>query len=150
VTDLPIVRIATRDDEEEIVEACHRLHKENGLFPLSVRKLLHVLEKAFEQNGSIVGVIGSPIEACIYMQLSSMWYSDNEIWEELWSFVLPEYRQSGNAKSLLKFATKISDDTGFPLLIGIVSNDRTQPKVRLYRRTFGEPAGAFFLHRPGH
>ena len=77
-----------------------------------------------------------------------MWYSDVEIWEELWSFVLPEHRYSGNAKALLKFSTRISDETNMPLLIGIVSNDRTLPKVRLYRRTFGDPSGAFFLYHP--
>lgn len=147
-TKLPDVRIASRDDEERIVEACYRLHQENGQFPLSIKKLLPILEDAFESRGSIIGVIGCPIEACIYLKISSMWYSDDPVWEEFFSFVLPECRQGGNAKALLKFAKDISNKTEIPVLIGIISNKKTQAKIRLYRRSFGEPAGAFFLHHP--
>jgi hypothetical protein len=33
-----------------------------------------------------------------------------------------------------------------PLLIGVLSNHRTEAKVRLYERQFGKPTGAFFLY----
>jgi hypothetical protein len=147
-TSLPEVRMATRNDEEDIVRACYRLHEENGQFPLSIKKLLEILEDAFEARGAIIGVIGSPIEACIYLRISSMWYSDVPVWEEFFSFVLPECRQGGNAKSLLKFSKDVSNKTNIPVLIGIISNKKTQAKIRLYRRSFGDPAGAFFLHYP--
>jgi hypothetical protein len=35
---------------------------------------------------------------------------------------------------------------GMPLLIGVLSNSRTEAKIRLYKRHFGEPAGAYFLY----
>ena len=40
----------------------------------------------------------------------------------------------------------IDDDLGIPLIIGVLSNQRTEAKIRLYERQFGAPAGAFFLY----
>ncbi len=34
------------------------------------------------------------------------------------------------------------------LMIGVLSNERTAAKVRLYERVFGKPAGAFWLYSP--
>ena len=31
-------------------------------------------------------------------------------------------------------------------MIGVLSNHRTEAKVRLYERQFGKPSGAFFLY----
>ena len=33
-----------------------------------------------------------------------------------------------------------------PLLIGVLSNKRTEGKIRLYERQLGKPSGAFFLY----
>jgi hypothetical protein len=33
-----------------------------------------------------------------------------------------------------------------PLMIGVMSNSRTDAKVKLYERQFGNPAGSFFLY----
>lgn len=83
------------------------------------------------------------------MQLGSVWYSDQTVLEELSSFVLPEFRRSNNAKDLIDFAKGCAKQIGVPLIIGIVSNHRTQAKVELYRRRLGAPAGAFFLANVG-
>ena len=63
-------------------------------------------------------------------------------------FVHPDFRSAkgGRAKKLCEFSKSVSDELGIPLIIGVVSTDRTRGKVRLYERVFGEPAGAFFLY----
>jgi hypothetical protein len=35
---------------------------------------------------------------------------------------------------------------GIPLAIGVMSNTRTEAKIRLYERVFGAPAGVYFLY----
>jgi len=47
---------------------------------------------------------------------------------------------------LCDFAKKVSDTIGLPLVIGVLSNQRTKGKIKLYERQFGEQSGAFFLY----
>ena len=84
----------------------------------------------------------------IYLCLRQYWYAkDGDVHlEEFLAFVRPEFRKSNNAKALIEFAKSSSDRLGVPLLIGIVSNEKTAQKIRLYRRRLGEPAGAYFMY----
>lgn len=142
------VRLATPQDEEEILGICHRLHAENGLMPLCDRKMREVLNEAFEAKGGIIGVIGAPgkIEGCILLRIGQMWYSDEWCLDELFNFVLPEYRRSRNALELVEFAKTCAERLHIPLFIGIISNERTASKVKLYERRLKKPAGAFFIY----
>lgn len=142
------VRTADRSDEGEIMDMCRMLHEENGLFSLNERKVRDVLGIAFDHRGGTLGVIGSPgsIEAMIFMLIvQGMWYTDEWHLEELFSYVRPECRRSENAKLLIQFAKQSSIELGIPLVIGIISNTKTEQKVRLYQRQFSKPNGAFFV-----
>ena len=77
-----------------------------------------------------------------------MWYSDTPVVEEKAIFIHPDYRSAkgGRATRLCEFSKKVSDTLGIPLIIGVLSNNRTQAKVRMYERQFGKPSGAFFLY----
>jgi hypothetical protein len=77
-----------------------------------------------------------------------MWYSDHEVLEEKAIFIHPDYRSAkgGRARRLCEFSKNTADSLGIPLIIGVLSNNRTEAKVRLYKRQFGEPSGAFFLY----
>lgn len=147
------VRIADADDEDELMQICRFLAGENGLFPLSEDKVRNALKSALigpvESRKGIVGVVGKSgsIEGCIYLELGQLWYSDDYTLSELWNYVLPQYRSSSNSVDLIAFAKHFADRVGVPLLIGVLSNQRTQAKVRLYRRALGEPSGAFFTYR---
>ena len=63
-------------------------------------------------------------------------------------FIHPDYRSAkgGRARRLCEFSKQAADSLGIPLIIGVLSNNRTEAKVRLYKRQFGEPSGAFFLY----
>lgn len=147
-TPLSPVRIAGADEEESIMELCRELYHENGLFSLDESLVRTMLQKAFTKQGGIIGLIGEPgkIEAAIYMIISNFWYSRDAHLEELFSFVRPQHRQSTHAKSLIAFAKTCSDGLQVPLVIGIVSNERTEAKVKLYQRQLQKPAGAFFVY----
>lgn len=144
------VRRATAADEEELMEICRALHAENGLFAMNEQKVRDMLGRAFTNQGAIIGAIGpkGSIQGAIYMLISNFWYSNDWHLEELFSYVLPQYRRTSNAKDLITFAKRCSDELGIPLVIGVISNERTAAKVGLYQRQLDKPAGAFFFHRP--
>lgn len=148
MTDTPSVRIADASDEEEIMGLCRLLHAENGLFDMQESKVRDVLRMAFAKKGGMCGVIGKPgaIEAVIYLLISQFWYSGDWHLEELFSFVHPDHRRSKNSDFLVEKAKEWSTTLNLPLVIGIVSNDRVLPKVRLYRKRLGNPSGAFFVY----
>lgn len=151
--DLPIVSLATKADEAELMDLCRTLHGENGISVMDDDLVRAMLYRAFDRQGGTIGVIRGPerIEAAIYMLLTSFWYTKETHLEELLSCVHPEHRHGRHAEALITFAVKCSADlsayAGFPipLVIGIMTNTRMAGKVRLYRKLLGYPAGAMFV-----
>lgn len=144
----PKVRLATREDLNEIISLGRDLHYENGLMPISDEAITKAAVNAVSGTDGVVGVIGAPghIEALIMLQLRQYWYSDKQHLEELFLFCKKQYRRSDNAKALIEFAKEAAVKLGVPLLIGVLSTQQTEAKVRLYQRRLGKPAGAFFLY----
>ena len=147
IEEVPRVRLAKPEDEDEIFEICKMLHEENALFPMSEGKVRNRIKECTEQRGGIIGVVGSPghIEAVICLTLGSLWYTDAWCLDEHFNYVLPNHRRSDNAKELIIFAKACAQELKLPLMIVILSNERTEAKVRLYKRQLGAPSGAFFL-----
>lgn len=145
------VRFADPCDYDELLAMCSRLWAENGLFEVSETKVRQMLDGHYERKGGIIGVIGDPghLEGAVSLAMSQMWYSEQWLLQEKFCFVLPEFRRSTNARHLIQFAQKCAVDIGVPLIMGIISNERTEAKVRLYCRQFGgKPTGAYFMSNP--
>lgn len=142
------VRIATRDDEPEIIRLLHLMHAENGMMPLDEDCAREVFARAFNRQGGIIGVIGEPgdIQAMLYLLVTRFWFTRDNHLEELFNYVRPDHRKSDFADTLITFAKKCSDDIGIPLVIGVMTNRHMAQKVRLYRKSLGYPAGAFFVY----
>jgi GNAT superfamily N-acetyltransferase len=73
------------------------------------------------------------------------WYTSDAHLEELWAFVRPQFRRSKNAQALIEFAKALAVELKRPLLIGVLSSQKTEAKVKLYQRKLGAPKGAYFL-----
>lgn|SRR5262245_22897374 len=146
--DLPLVRAATPDDYPKIMEMCRELYGENGALTVDWPTVELVIMNGINGNNAVIGVIGPPgnIEGMIYLQIGVMWYSQENILEELFSYVAEPFRKSKNSEALIAFARACSDRFKTPLLIGIISNKRTEAKVRLYKKQFGKISGAYFLY----
>lgn len=141
------VKIAAPEDEEEIMELCRQLHEENAMFAMNDAKVRAMLRRAFDRQGGILGKIGeTSIEGVVYLSMGTAWYSDDPYLEEVFLYVRPECRRSKNAIMLMQFAKWCADSANISLLIGVLSTQRTQGKVRLYQREFSQPAGNFFLY----
>lgn len=150
------VRLATGDDEDEIMGLLTIMHAEGGILPLDEMEARKMFRLAFGRQGGILGVIGDPgdIRAMIFLLISKFWYTRSHHLEELFNFVRPDVRNSvenskdGYAFKLIEFAKKCADEIRLPLTIGILTNQRMEGKVRFYRRSLGVPAGAWFVHMP--
>jgi GNAT superfamily N-acetyltransferase len=145
------VRIGTPEDVHPMMELALQACDENGFVDPNPQKLLAEIWPALNLEDGIVGIIqdeGKRLEAAILLRIGTMWYSDAKVLEEKAIFVHPDYRNAkgGRARRLCEFSKKASDNLGIPLVIGVLSDQRTEAKVKLYERQFGKPSGAFFLY----
>lgn len=145
------IRVATPDDVDDIMGLALSACDENGFVEPNPQKLLQEIWPALNLDRGVVGVIkkeGEKAEGAVLLRVGTMWYSDQEVLEEKAIFIHPDYRSAkgGRARRLVEFSKEVSDKLGIPLIIGVLSNDRTEAKVRLYERQFGKATGAFFLY----
>jgi hypothetical protein len=145
------VRVGTPEDVHAVMEIALSACEENGFVDPNPQKLLGEIWPALNLDKGLIGIIGSPgekAEGAVLLRIGSMWYSDKEVLEEKAIFIHPDYRSAkgGRARRLCQFSKQVADSLGIPLIIGVLSNDRTEAKVRLYERQFGKPSGAFFLY----
>lgn len=145
------VRVGTPDDVDQCMSLAMLACEENGfLVPEPVMILEHIWS-ALNQHQGIIGIIGEPgglVEGAVLLRIGNLWYAPQEVIEEKGIFIHPEYRSAkgGRARRLCEFSKQVADTLGLPLVIGVLSNLRTQAKVKMYQRQFGEPAGAFWLY----
>lgn len=159
-----IVRAATPADKSEIWRLFKLLHNENGLSPLSERKVDYYIDRLLnpenikaDDNGprGLIGVIGNPghLEGVIMLGFGSQWYSDEITLDEYLNFVDPAHRSSNHAKTLISYAKFMVDQLRpshptMRLIIGVLSTKRTAHKVRFYGMALGAPCGNFWAYPP--
>jgi len=145
------VRIGGPTDIHDCMDLARAACDENGFVNPNDRKILGEIWATLNQDHGLVGIIGpkgGQLEGAILLRVGPMWYSDDAVLEEKAIFIHPGFRHAkgGRASRLCEFSKSIADALGIPLIIGVLSNARTEAKVRLYERQFGKPAGAFFLY----
>ena len=145
------VRIGGPEDVHPMMELALQACEENGFVDPNPQKLLAEIWPALNLDHGLVGIIqdgGGQLEGAILLRVGPMWYSDADVLEERAIFIHPEFRNAkgGRARRLCEFSKRAADTLEVPLMIGVLSNHRTEAKVRLYERQFGKPSGAFFLY----
>ena len=145
------VRVADERDIDEVMAMAKDLHEENGVFSLSEMKIRNLLNGALigpvESRRGICGVIGvhGALESSIFLEFAEPYYSEDIGVFELWNTVRLQYRHSHNCSDQIAWARYVRAQFNLPLVIGCLSNQRTEAKIRLYSRQLGKPAGAFFI-----
>ena len=145
------IRIGTPDDIHDMMDIAMNASEENGFIKASQDRMLQELWSALNQHYGLMGIIGNPgqrAEGAVLLRVGQMWYSDSPVLEEKAIFIRPEFRMAKGcrARRLCEFSKQVADTLGMPLIIGVLSNHRTEGKVKLYERQFGKPSGAFFLY----
>jgi GNAT superfamily N-acetyltransferase len=146
-----VVRVGVPEDVHAMMALAMAACDDNGLTDADPSKILQEIWSALNRHFGIVGSIGEPnkpIEAAILLRTDQMWYSSELHLVERAVFVHPDYRaaKGGRAARLCEFAKKAASSLGMPLVIGVISSNRADAKVRLYERQFGKQSGAYFLY----
>lgn len=158
MTQASVVRIANIDDWQEIWRLILQGHNENGIFTLSPTKVSWFMHRALAPEAiapqdlgprAVIGVIGRPkrLEGLVFVAIGEYWYSEQKHLEEFGVYVDPEFRKSGHAIAMVSWMKDQVEETGLPLITGIMSNIRTEAKCRLYRRYLPK-IGEFFCVMP--
>lgn len=145
------VRMAAPADRQPLWSLMTELHGENGLFSISPSKVDAMLDRYYNRERTLIGVIGDvgrPV-AAIYLELTQPIYSDDWMLCEQFNFVHPDHRRTTYAKQLIAFAKKCSDDLRLPLMVGILSNKRTEAKMVLYDKWLHR-AGGYYIYGLEH
>jgi len=145
------VRLAQASDEDSIFELCRQLCEEDSLFAMDEDAVRSVIKSCTAGVGGIIGVIPGEkeLEGVICLSTDRYWYSKDWFMCQVFNFVPIKLRKSTRAKSLLTFAKNCSDDMKIPLIAGVVSNMKTEPKIKLFERNFPK-AGAFFVYNESY
>ncbi len=145
------VYVGNPNDLDGVMKLAIAGSDENGFVRPSPQRLLHEIWPALNMDHGIMGIIGkdrSNPEGAVLLRIGKMWYSDQDVLEEKAIFIHPDFRSAkgGRARLLCEFSKKVANALDLPLIIGVLSNHRTEGKIRLYERQFGKPSGAFFLY----
>lgn len=146
----PDIRLAEVDDIPSLMALTRLAAAEDAQHPYDSDKVFNVVRRHYEKTGGLIAVAGpkgEPIRGYLIMIIDEIWYSPDYQLLELSLFVDPEHRRTTIAKQLMTFSKQASEGLALDLTIGVLSNDRTAAKVRLYQRQF-QTAGAYFLYRP--
>lgn len=159
------VRFASPADEEGLVQMVRVMHSDPdwGLFDSEGRSYVFseertraTVQRAILPNRnhpdsatSWIGVMGSVGDlqgsACVCVQYLSM--SEGAYMAEVWSYVLPEHRNSIAADALSRFVMAMADACGMVLLSATMTRARTS-KSRFYERRFGPAVAAIHRYVP--
>jgi GNAT superfamily N-acetyltransferase len=146
----PDIRLAEIEDIPSLMALTKLAADEDAQHPYDAEKVWNVVRRHYDKTGGLVAVAGEkgePIKGFLIMIVDEIWYSPDYQLLELSLFVAPEHRKSTLAKQLMAFSKAASEGLKLDLTIGVLSNERTEAKVRLYQRQF-KSAGAYFLYRP--
>ncbi len=143
------VRIATIADKSKVLDFIRAGHEESAVFSLSEYKINLLAEKALTREAPVwIAVIDSPekneIAASICIEYCQMWYTEDWHLNELWNNVRKEYRKSSYARDLIAFAKWLSEQANRTLAMGIITNERVEAKMAMYRRKMPQ-VGAYFM-----
>jgi GNAT superfamily N-acetyltransferase len=142
------VRLAEQEDIPEVINLLMDHIKENGNHPINENKVISLISLHYKKSGGIIGIIGNRgerLKAIVVLAVSQIWYSDDYLLDEMSLYVRPEHRKSDFAKQLMKFAKKSSEALDLELRMSVWSNERTEAKIKLYKRQFNL-RGAYFSH----
>jgi len=145
------VRVGTPEDLDACMGLFVRANEENGIDVLDQYKLFQIVWPSLHCDGGVIGIIGEPgaePEGVVLLRIEPLWYSNSPVVAEKIVFVHPEYRSAkgGRAAKLCAFSKQVSDELDMPLVVGIVSNERTKGKIKMYERMLGPAVGAYFLY----
>jgi hypothetical protein len=155
-TELARVRLATPDDEPELVELVRRMHADpewglrdaRGLpFPFCADKARVAIQRATQRDRSWIGIVGGPgsVEGSVCLARQDLALSDGQMLTEVWNWVQPEHRAGRTNDVLVSFSLALADMLGLSLVLATMTRERVA-KARAYEKKIGKPTASLFLY----
>lgn len=143
------IRLADTHDEPEILQICAMMHEEQDTYAISWERVVPVIRLATRHERGIIGVAGprGSIRGAVCLLIEQPWFSDEYILLEYFNYVRPEHRKSKLARDQIAYSKSCADALNLDLNFAVLSNVRTEAKVRLYRRLL-PCKGAIFVYSP--
>ena len=149
------VRIATAHDAPEIWRLFLEGQKDFSLFTMAPDKVNWILSRVLCPETiplgdtalrGVMGVIGKvgALEAICGLCISDLWYTHDKHLGDFLVFVDPVHRSSKHAQALIEWMKYQSDILGLPFISGVITNQRTEAKCRLFRRMIPKIGETFF------
>lgn len=141
-------RRATSDDIPAVLALLHLMHREAPHGALSEARVRDAVDACMGSGAVILSCTAGEPVGTLGLHLRQPWWSED--WEvaDTWLFVHPAHRRAPHARLLLGIAKDFARGMGLPLVMGVFSTKRTAPKLRLFERILGAPAGGIFLVEP--
>lgn len=138
-------RRADPDDIPAVMDLLRLMHREAPYGALSETRVRSTVDACMSSGAVILSCAKGVPVATLGLQVRQPWWSDE--WEiaDNFLFVHPDHRRGPHARLLLKVAVDFARDARLPLVMGVFSTRRTAPKLRLFERVLGAPAGGIFF-----
>lgn len=159
------VRFAGPEDEAELLRLCRAKHTEEDLrlpdgrpFTFSEERCRATLHKAIIPNRNhptmawcgVIGEVGGPIEASVYLNLLTPYDSEEQYLSERWNWIQPEFRKGTNhGQHLIAFSKAIAVELNTIVIGAVVSDDEDSAKMRFFKRNGARPLGSMYLYSHG-
>ncbi len=142
----PEVSLLLAGEEDEML-AFLKGFAAHGAIDVDLTAAMDSIRKATDRKMSSIGVVRrhGEIIGAIGIDIAEPWNSKAWICYERWCFVKP--KTSGVFASLAQFAKWYSDQMGRPLVLGVLQKEKTEAKVRLFRK-IAPQIETIFLHEP--
>ena len=142
------VRVGMPDDFPALMDLLFCIHKENGLGPMDSDRVADYARRGLARDRSIVGIAEDEgkLAGSVSLFVSRWWYAPEHVshLEDLWNYVHPDFRRRPVARPLIEFAKTAANSLKMPLLMGVLSGERTAAKLRLYERQLPQLGGLFY------
>jgi hypothetical protein len=163
-----VVRVGTPEDHKAVHDLAMTMAGENAPAEPNPMKILQAIWNALHKHGGLIGIVGpkdsTDVHGFVLLRIGVPWYSDERVIEECGVYVHPDWRSNrqaapsgadraagrspGRASMLYRFIKRVADETGYKVIVGVMSYNRQDAKLRYYKRFFGEQAGGFFVYNP--
>ncbi len=148
-----VVRVGKPEDLDAVMRIARLAAAEGALLDYEEGVALQTIYESLHLHNGIMGVIDGEdgeLEGTVLMRIGPPWSGRTQFIEERSIFVHPAFRKSNGkrARRLIEFAKWTAQRLEMKLMIGVLSNERTAAKVRMYERILGKPAGSFWLYNP--
>ena len=131
-------------DHAALFKLLQEMYLEVGLFSMSEAKVKAMITDVITRGVSVLAVSDDKVVGSVGLVPSTMWWSEDVVLSERWTFVSADYRRSTIAKDMFRLVNDFATQADLTLVIGIFSPKQAARKGHLFRRFF-KPIGEIFI-----